>query len=289
MNTKDGSKFFVCPSCDPKRECKLCNQTGHQMFFETMTQALGEDSESQVVIQNTRPNACICMDVHKAASLLNTAEIPERYIKSHFFSFKTSHLNQNQIVVLEQNIEKIKLFCEDINSKCFVTLFGSVGSGKTLLATAALKYLINQKQLSGKFIDFQYLLSLIRHQYEHNQNAENIFNSYRSADVLVIDEFAKGRMDKEWPFEKLDDLINSRYNNKKITILTTNYLPFDFKYPSNIKHSVHESFWTQSLAERIGERMYDRLVEVSDFINFTSIPSYRRYMARNFLTNNANH
>lgn len=116
------------------------------------------------------------------------------------------------------------------------------------------------------------------------------------ADVLVIDEFAKGRVDKEWPLEKLDDIINYRYNHKKITILTTNYLPFQLKYEQKQKPAVyatsayvsdtpiHESFWDKSLSERIGERMYDRLIEVSEFMSFMSLPSYRRHMAKDLLT-----
>ncbi len=282
-HTKSGLNFFVCPACDPKRDCSLCNSTGHRSFLETQTQTSPDGTSVEITIQNTQPNACGCVNVHKAVSYLNSAEIPEKYIKAQFYSFKTSHLDAKQGKVLEENIEKIKAFCDRKNTKYFVTLFGPVGSGKTLLATAALKSLICQYQYSGKFIDFQYLLSLIRHQYENKQASEHLLNTYRSADVLIIDEFAKGRMDKEWPFEKLDDLINYRYNNKKLTILTTNYLPFDFTYPNSEKYSIHESFWTQSLCERIGERMYDRLVEVSNFIDFTSLPSYRKFMARNFL------
>lgn len=287
MNTPQGSRFFVCPSCDPKKECTICNQTGHKIFLETQVIVDNDGHKTEITIQNTQPNACICMNVHKAAAFLNNAEIPERYIKAQFYSFKTSHLNVQQAKQLERNIEKIKQFCEKQTNKYFVTLFGPVGSGKTLLATSALKTLICQYQIAGKFVDFQYLLSLIRYQYENKRAGEHLLDTFRSAEVLVIDEFAKGRMDKEWPFEKLDDLINYRYNNKKLTILTTNYLPFDYKYSSTENHSIHETFWTQTLSERIGERMYDRLVEVSEFVDFTSLPSYRRFMARNFLESNS--
>lgn len=45
---------------------------------------------------------------------------------------------------------------------------------------------------------------------------------------------------------------------------------------------VHESFWMQNLKERIGSRMYERLIEVSEFIDFTNLPSYRRVLGRDF-------
>ena len=122
-----------------------------------------------------------------------------------------------------------------------------------------------------------------------------MLHEYRTCDFLVIDEFGKGRLDKEWPLEKLDDLINYRYNNKKITLLTTNYMPFDLKYQDRQRmHSFEaelnrvdtptfENFWDKSLHERIGSRMYERLIEVSEFIDFTGLPSYRRSLAENFL------
>lgn len=280
-----GSTFFVCPACDPKRDCNLCNRTGHRRM-------LGQE----VIVQKTPLYSCACMNVHHVVDLLNSAEIPDRYIKAKRTAFQMSHLTLAQKKILEKNIEQLMSFCENTDTKYFATLFGPVGSGKTLLATVALKKFIIKHKLRGKFIDFQYLLSVIRNQFDQNQTGEHLLNTYRFVDVLVIDEFAKGRMDKEWPLEKLDDLINYRYNHKKITILTTNYLPFQFKYDQKQKPHVysnsafaanipiHESFWDKSLVERIGERMYDRLVEVSEFINFMSLPSYRKVMAREFLT-----
>jgi hypothetical protein len=64
-------------------------------------------------------------------------------------------------------------------------------------------------------------------------------------------------------------------------------LPPEFSYdparsgfrtaPSN------ESFWEQSLPERIGARMYDRIVESSVFVDFIGLPSYRRALADDFI------
>lgn len=289
ISDSSGSKFFVCPACDPRLECTLCNQTGHRFFLETYKNQLADGTEISFTVQNTQPNACICMNAHKIVDLLNHAEIPERYIKAKFTSCQFSHLSDEQSKILKQNIGRIKLFCETIyenqqskNRKYFLILFGCVGSGKTLLATAALKYLISMYKISGKFIDFQYLLSLIKAQFEENKTGESLLASYRSTDILVIDEFAKGRLDKEWPLEMLDDLVNYRYNHKKITVITTNYLPHQHSYNQEQK-TIHESFWKKTLPERIGERMYDRLIEVSEFVDFTIIPSYRKHIAESKL------
>src|SRR5580700_1447566 len=65
QTTSSGSTFFVCPVCDPKKECALCNKTGHKLFFETRKQIQNDGKEIEITIQNIEPNACCCMDVHK--------------------------------------------------------------------------------------------------------------------------------------------------------------------------------------------------------------------------------
>jgi hypothetical protein len=172
---------------------------------------------------------------------------------------------------------------------------------------AALKALMINYGVLGKFIDFQFLLSLIKAEYDKQKSGENILSELRNADVLIIDEFGKGRTENEWQLEKLDDLVNARYNSNRVTILTTNYLPTAYKYhesdiprvfgkslPDYWKEKrsdtergqipVHENFWVQSLLERVGARMYERILEVSEFIDFMDIPSYRRYLSKGFLS-----
>ena len=152
-----------------------------------------------------------------------------------------------------------------------MTLFGPVGSGKTLLATAALKKLISSDNRTGKFVDFQYLLSELRAEYDVNKTGETLLNELRRADVLLIDEFGKGRNDKEWQLEKLDDLVNYRYNAKKITFITTNYLPQNYKYDD------------KDIPYTRNKDLYARILEVSEFVDFTDLPSYRKFLGKSFL------
>ncbi len=301
-----GHKYFaVCPACHPRSHCLLCGGTGHMVFanshvVETQSGALEFQTE------DLTPHACSCLYLEHLADALNKAQIPDRYIQADLNSFDLNHLqNEKQKEKLNTNIEKMANLMSYLGEnhrnknkgdmKFFVTLFGPVGSGKTLLATAGMKMLMMNYGLSGKFIDFQNLLSQLRAEYDEQKTGENILKELRLVDVLIIDEFGKGRNDKEWQLEKLDDLVNARYNAQKITILTTNYLPPNFKYldkemPMQRNKDIYspeiplnESFWQQNLLERIGMRMFERIIEVSEFIDFTQLPSYRRYMGRSFL------
>lgn len=314
-NDSNGFCFAVCPACNPRLHCVLCEGTGHRVLskvhvFET------DENEVEHIIEEISPNTCSCTHTERLVSLLNAATIPNKYMSAEITSFKYEHLNDAQSRKLNENIKKIHNFCiqavsnmievSSMDHKYFITLFGSVGSGKTLLAVAALKMVIINYGFTGRFIDFQFLLNQIKAEYEQKRSGEVLLRQLREVDILVIDELGKGRNENEWQLEKLDDLINSRYNAKKITIITTNYLPQNYKYDekdiprSNNKEindywregklntnqgniPIHESFWTQSLLERIGARMYERIYEVSEFIDFMGIPSYRKFIGKSFL------
>lgn len=303
--TRKGSRFVVCPAYDPKLNCMLCGGTGHKVFLKNYSL---ETENGQIVytLDDLTPHACSCMSVHRVVSLLNQAQIPDKYIHAEMSSFVFDHLNDTQRKKLDSNIQKMTEFCATVvnagaayhhrsSQKYFATLFGSVGCGKTLLASAALKLFIVNYGQSGKFVDFQYLLSQLRAEYDERKTGENILQSLRTVDVLIIDKFGKGRNDKEWQLEKLDDLVNFRYNAKKITIITTNYLPQNLRYekkdiptsPSRDLYSndvlLNETFWNQTLPERVGMRMYERILEVSEFFDMTGIPSYRRVLGSSFL------
>ncbi len=309
-------RFAVCPACNPRLQCRLCEGTGHRVLkevhvFET------DDGEFEHSIENISPNTCACTHTERIVELLNQAEIPCKYMEADFQSFRFEHLNDFQRKKMNENIHKMESFCDSSaaiikggkasNHKYFMTLTGPVGSGKTLLATASLKNLIMNHNLTGRFVEFQFLLNQLKAEYEQKRSGFSILKHLIEVEILIIDEFGKGRNENEWQLEKLDDLINSRYNAKKITIITTNYLPQNFKYdekeipltthkpksnywsPSGKPDAltgnipVNESFWTQTMLERVGARMYERILEVSEFIDFLNIPSYRKLMGKNFL------
>lgn len=314
-NTSKGMRYLVCPACNPRLNCPFCEGTGHRVLkkvhvFES------DEGDIEHITEDLSPNTCICTDTERLVTLLNNAEIPCKYMEADMGYFKIDHLNEMQTRKLHDNIKKIHKFCSQAASitasephegqKYFVTLFGPVGSGKTLLAVAALKITILNFGLSGRFVDFQFLLSQLKAEYEQKRSGESLLRILREIDILVIDELGKGRNENEWQLEKLDDLINSRYNARKITIITTNYLPQNYKYDEkeiprilskeknyywpdekpNLSQGnvpVHESFWGQSLLERVGARMYERILEASEFIDFMGLPSYRKFLGKGFL------
>jgi DNA replication protein DnaC len=73
-----------------------------------------------------------------------------------------------------------------------------------------------------------------------------------NAEVLVLDDLGAIRP-SEWVWDTVSLVLNSRYNNMRTTIITTNYpaLPPGAGSPRE-----------ETLGDRIGERMRSRLVEM---------------------------
>ena len=292
-------KFEICSICDARSFCVFCHATGLR------------PNEPDPHRPHSRRMICPCLDPSTTARYLNEASIPQRYLRLEPENIEVQHLNKEQRETLKKNMESVDKFCdkvkrffhdEDITFKPFILFYGPVGTGKTLLASCILKRLIKENIVPGLFLDFQTLLSTIKEEYDQKRSGETLMRTACEVDLLLIDEFGKGRFKSDWPLEKLDFIINTRYNNNKITILTTNYLPEGKSYTSKdakqmgrqkeTKNDLHltdadffkEGFLEESLKDRIGARMHDRIMEESLILDFRGLSNYRERMADDLAT-----
>jgi DNA replication protein DnaC len=313
-----GKLFAPCPACNPRLKCPKCEGSGNLHRYNLM---LKKD--------DITPNACECTALERKIARLNSAGLPVKYLCADFSGFEDDKgISQSTSEKLVENQRTIFEFCAQVHDilihgvepgdKYFLTLMGPVGTGKTHLGVAALKRLALVYNHSVRFIDFQALLYELRDAFETNRPKEQILGPLRETEVLLIDEFGKGRARNEFQMETLDELVNSRYNCGLATIITTNYLPkklhqiwldklgaqekgmyiknkvdenkmflpeglSDFMGSNSVQSPINETFWLQTLEERIGSRMFDRILEASIFVDFLDIPSFREVSSRNFL------
>ena len=176
---------------------------------------------------------------------LNKARIPKRYVDCHFHSYKAYNQTQERAFRFAT-----KLAMEYPAVEQGLLFMGTVGVGKTHLAVSILKGL-TERGFNCVFYEFGSLLKEIQNSYNINtQSSElKVLAPIFDAEVLVLDEIGASKP-TEWVRDTMANIINTRYNDKKLTIFTTNYL--------DERRTERE----ETLEERIGVRLRSRLFEM---------------------------
>ena len=92
---------------------------------------------------------------------------------------------------------------------------------------AALKEIVLRGH-SGLFYDYRELLKEIQDSYNaESQTTEmGVLEPVLKTEVLVLDDLGSSKP-SPWALETVGHILNSRYNEKRVTLLTTNYLDGD--------------------------------------------------------------
>ena len=214
-----------------QHECESCRDTGWEFVAD----------------KGVRP--CRCRTKDRRASLLESAHIPRRYDDC---SFDTYRIQSTQDFTQHNALNDAQQFVREYPNIDFGLLFiGPCGVGKTHLATSIIRALILQKGIPCLFYDFRDLLKEIQDSYNpvsHNSELRVLSPVYE-AEVLVLDELGASKP-TDWVRDTMTQIINKRYNDKKITIFTTNYLD-DVSNPGE-----------ETLTDRVGMRLRSRLHEM---------------------------
>ena len=155
--------------------------------------------------------------------LLAEARIPPRYQRCALTNFLT-YPNEELIRALTRAREFVDAF--PVVDKALL-LIGPPGIGKTHIAVAVLRQAILTRGARGLYYDTRTLLSSIRSTYNPViRTAEmDILRPVMQAELLVLDDLGAERL-TDWVEETMNLIVNTRYNDEKPTIFTSNYEMF---------------------------------------------------------------
>ena len=238
---------------------------------------------------------CDCTKAHQTERALALARVPERYRHCDFDNFETDNDIDNvapdQLAAFNRSLTQAKLivqrFAEEFtpvreHAEPGLLLMGSCGVGKTHLAVAALKQ-IALRGHSGLFYDYRELLKEIQDSYNAvSQSTEmGVLEPVLKAEIFVLDDVGSSKPSL-WALETVGHVLNTRYNEKRVTLLTTNFLDSDAAGgnpagPSAVSRvaGMRAPAIDDSLTERVGKRIRSRLYEMCRTVEIFG-PDYRK-------------
>ena len=167
--------------------------------------------------------------------------MPDRYRHCDFENFETDNEIENatreQLEAWNRSLAQAKLIVRAVRAGIFsrarnaerhgLLLMGPCGAGKTHLAVAALKEIVLRGH-SGLFYDYRELLKEIQDSYNaESQSTEmSVLEPVLKVEILVLDDVGSSKP-SPWALETVGHILNTRYNEKRVTMLTTNFLDAD--------------------------------------------------------------
>jgi len=142
---------------------------------------------------------------------------------------------------------------------------GPCGIGKTHLAVAIINELIKKKNIPCYFCDFRNLIRNIQSTYtpDSSLTESEVLEPVFQKEVLVLDELGAKRT-TAWVEDTVFYIINRRYNNKKVTVFTSNYIDSGEAEEDARDQRFKKS--DDSLVDRIGVRLRSRIYEMCKIV-----------------------
>ncbi len=210
---------------------------------------------------------CECTMKYSKKIKIKYAKIPKRYNNCSFNNYKPMNDSQEKALLIAKKFTEEYPF---INGGIFFQ--GPAGVGKTHLSIAIIRKLIEDKGINVLFYDVRDLIGEIQSKINNDSEGYNlILNKVYNVEVLVLDDIGAHRI-SDWTEDIISKIINKRYNNKKITIFTSNYVE-EKEFYEDIKEIKGES-----LEERIGYRLRSRMYEMSKLVIMKGVDFRKKYL-----------
>jgi DNA replication protein DnaC len=224
------------------RECPfgLCDGSGLRLDFDTDTAS---------------PCRCRAQEISRRRARSLSAVVPRRY---RSVSFDTPPVTQ---IEPERTVVSTRRFTRTIDAQLDagrgLWFMGPPGTGKTTLAMLVSKAALDSGR-SVAIYSLPRLLNEIRETFRAERSHTALLRKLTAVDLLHIDDVGAEKSN-EWVLEELYSIVNSRYEDERSIVITTNIDDLD------------------KLREQITPRTVSRLAEMCDDLPLTG-PDHRMQM-----------
>ena len=253
--------------------CPVCSGTGWKTVHSAQTPgAPGKER---------RVTRCDCQLQARSESMLVAARIPPRYEHCELAEFDPHY--EGASPALASALFQARGFVNNYSpaENLGLLLIGPIGVGKTHLAVGILKELV-QKGAACLFYDYRELLKEIQNSYNASVKTTelDVLRPVFETEVLVLDELGAVKP-TEWVWDTVSLILNTRYNDNRTTIITTNF-------PDEAGQDPYVGVGTEfgraqratrreTLGDRIGERMRSRLHEMCRLIQMDGLDFRQKF------------
>jgi DNA replication protein DnaC len=217
-----------------------------------------------------RARRCTCQTERRGRVLIEQARIPHRYQNCSLANFDGRNDSlRNAKKISEKFVKNYPV------QEVGLVFLGPCGVGKTHLAVAILRELVETKSVPCLFYDFREIIRDIQSTFSPDSalNESDILAPVFETEVLVLDELGAKRT-TAWVEETVFYIINQRYNAKKLTIFTSNY-PDTAEEEDDDRRDAFYKKGEETLIDRIGVRLHSRIYEMCKIVRIDA-EDYRK-------------
>ena len=235
--------------------CKKCNDSGYVMIWQDASDLYGHSADGKPkLVQAAMPcPACNGGLASKARKNKMLANIPGKYENCYMNDFDWSIYklrpdDQKEHMLSRKKVESfVNQFDKWLGEGLGLYIYSHTkGSGKTFLSCVILNELMYKRGLRGQFVSVSSLIETV--QTEQKDSGKNLLKVYKDTDILILDDLG-AKKSNSWLSDYLFQIIDYRLNNKKTTIITSNFAVSELRFDDRIVDRINRSTVSVKLPE----------------------------------------